>query len=94
MENPNVSVGRIVHYVLPDGRSNGQCWPAMVVAVLTDSPTSMVNLQVFTNMINDGEDTPLVWKTSVMAGEYLNDVLGTWHWPERAAIPVGGKSSS
>lgn len=47
-------VGRIVNYVLPDGRSAGQVRPAIVVRVWNDVSSDLIaqgycNLQVFTD---------------------------------------------
>lgn len=74
------SVGRIVHYVLPDGRNRGTHRPALIVAVWSET---IVNLQVFTDGPNDGNDyvTGQVWRTSVRFAEEGD--FGTWHWPER-----------
>lgn len=69
-------IGQIVGYVLPDGRSNGQVRPAIIVNVWTDE---MVNLQVF---IDDSNDYPYatapVWVTSVHYDESKSG--RTWHW--------------
>ena len=92
------SVGRIVHYVLPDG----QCRAAIIVRVW-DLRT--VNLSVFGDGQNDahmykvlapdlrGVDGELVvHRTSVSHDEAGVDPggpprgdshAGTWHWPER-----------
>ncbi|MBL1176880.1 hypothetical protein [Pantanalinema sp. GBBB05] len=72
----SVSVGSIVNYVLPDGRSEGQIRPAIVVRKWSDT---CVNLQVLTDGDNDypGKDGTL-WKTSVT---YSEDKLPyTWHF--------------
>lgn len=77
--------GRIVHYVLPDGRHAGEHRPAIVVKVWPGAGS--IQLQVFT----DGGDTPplsndglpqVMWKTSVVHNE-AEKRPGTWHWPER-----------
>jgi len=71
------SVGRIVHYVLPDGPSAGAHRPAIIVRVWS---AQCVQLQVFTDGSNDGPGykSGLVWRTSVLLGLDEN----TWHWPE------------
>ena len=83
-----VSVGRIVHYVLPNGRNPGEHRPAIVVNVWgTPTPdyTPAVQLQVFTDSTNDFVEGPgsngLLWATSVSHDEEHR--IGTWHWPER-----------
>ena len=80
--------GRIVHYVLESGRSQGQHRPAIVVRN-NQGERGSVNLQVFIDGSNDylgqgkdGEWFPTRWKTSVHYDE--NKKPGTWHWPERA----------
>ena len=79
MEQP--TVGRIVHYVLSDGRSAGEHRPGIIVRVWEDGHG--VQLQVFTDGSNDGPQfaSGLYWATSV---EYDDGGRpGTWHWPER-----------
>ena len=85
--------GRIVHYVLPDGRSKGEHRPAIVVKVWRVGEASyppengVSNLQVFTDFSNDYDGdhpghTGQFWATSV---EYnAEKELGTWHWIEPA----------
>lgn len=89
-----VTVGRIVHYVMP----NGEHRPAIVVRVWGDghSGAQRVQLQVFTDGSNDvhtpaGEHPEFVsgiyWATSVLHQEPTEEVPDperTWHWPERA----------
>ncbi len=72
-----VTVGRIVHYVMPDMQHR----PAIVVRVW--GPTC-VNLQVITDGSNDGQQFAHghVWRTSVLHDEDTKAV-NTWHWPER-----------
>lgn len=77
MDQPKPTVGRIVHYVLPEGRNAGEHRPAIVTRVWSDV---CVQLQVFTDGENDGLAN-VEWRTSI-----LNDEAGapnTWHWPER-----------
>lgn len=72
------SVGRIVHYVLPDGRSKGEVRPAIIIRVWSQT---CVNLQVFIDHTNDYPIPQVedLWRTSVMEGD--KDQLGTWFWP-------------
>lgn len=76
------SVGRIVHYVLPEGAGRGHDRPAVIVRVWEEHPThrSAVNLMVFTDSMNDGLPE-IYWQTS----RYQDDghEFGTWHEPER-----------
>jgi len=75
------SLGRVVHYVLPDGNNAGDHRPAIIVRVWPDT----VNLQVFydgdgTPHMNDGQLNTL-WKLSVPFS--AEPKPGTYHWPER-----------
>lgn len=85
-----LTVGRIVHYVLQEGRNAGQPRAAMVVRVL-DSPVvpdGVVNLHVMLDGLNDAgaenqvPDHMSAWVTSVHYSEEPKP--GTWHWPPRA----------
>lgn len=86
------SPGRIVHYVLPDGNYPGEHRPAIIVKVWNDKdgnpqPDSLVNLQVFTDSVNDfitahPGGSGIMWRTSVHNDED-EKALGTFHWPER-----------
>jgi hypothetical protein len=78
----NPTVGRIVHYTLPDGRSAGEVRPAIVVRIWDDSYRA-IQLQVFVDQTNDGFENGVVWKTSVMQSESGDSELGRWHWPKR-----------
>lgn len=88
-----ITIGRIVHYVLADGKHR----PAFVVAVWPDEfpqnaedPTG-VNLQVFVDGTNDAsagqrpyydeQTRGSMWITS--AGFASAPSPGTWHWPEK-----------
>lgn len=75
--------GRIVHYVLPDGRSKGEHRPAIVVKVW-NKEIGYVNLQVFTDFSNDGVpyESGQYWATSVNYSE--DPQPRTWHWIEKA----------
>lgn len=84
-----LAIGRIVHFVLPSGRSAGQHRPAIVVRLWgtpTADYTPAVQLQVLTDGTNDFDrETPgadgLLWATSVPYSEEPKPY--TWHWPER-----------
>jgi hypothetical protein len=70
--------GRIVHYVMPDNQHR----PAIVVRVWDVSYCEgYVNLQVFTDRLNDGCEN-VEWKTSICYSE--NKEENTWHWIEPA----------
>ena len=87
--------GRIVHYVL----ANGKHRPAIVVEDWQDGET--VNLQVFldgsndaTAEIHDGSagvvfeherTVGIAWRTSVAYADAKKKLVGSWHWPEREA---------
>jgi hypothetical protein len=94
-----ISIGRLVHFVLP----NGEHRPAIVVRVWPDEfPNNTeektgVNLQVFLDGTNDNEayaGLPLPAKINTLHGTMLYTsaqyamtpdglLPGTWHWPER-----------
>ncbi len=82
------STGRIVHYVLREGRNAGEHRPAIITKVWGDPAVQDVHvqLQVFTDATNDFPtglgSNGLLWATSVMQDEE-SQALGTWHWPER-----------
>lgn len=89
MQPQQPSIGRVVHYVLPEGARRGEVRPAVITRVLTliDAPSNpgMCNLQVLLDGSNDGLDGALggiAWKGSVLYSEA--PVAGTWHWPPRA----------
>lgn len=71
-------VGADVYYVLYDGQRR----PAVVVR---DWGNNMVNLQVFTDGLNDfatgdpGSDG-ILWATSVHYAPAASMTPGTWHW--------------
>lgn len=86
------SVGRIVHYVLPEGNYPGEHRPAIIVKVWGDEngnpqSDSLVNLQVFTDNVNDfitahPGGSGILWRTSVHHDEDIKEP-GTYHFPER-----------
>lgn len=85
------SIGRIVHFVMPDGQHR----PAIIVHVWhhpaeAATPESLVNLQVFPDGTNDMERHELhvptmLWRTSI-AQQPEGMLAGTWHAPERAPM--------
>ncbi|MFA5836210.1 MAG: hypothetical protein WC837_04555 [Bellilinea sp.] len=83
--------GRIVHYVMPDGKHR----PAIIVRVWDKAHTNgCVNLTVFTDWTNDSRGPDYVmdadcaagkmWRTSVLFDGNTDPAPGTWHWIERA----------
>jgi hypothetical protein len=88
MANQVPSVGRIVHYVMSDGRYPGEHRPAIIVKVWEEgNPDSFVQLQVFTDGPNDyfSPTDPgysgIAWRTSVHHDE-TEKKQASWHWPE------------
>jgi hypothetical protein len=81
-----VSIGRIVHYTLPEGRHAGQIRPAIVVHVWGEDHPS-VQLQVFTDSDKDERSNDalpqVMWKTSVEESKTGEPEFGRWHWPKR-----------
>ncbi|MBA2285849.1 MAG: hypothetical protein H0W02_10220 [Ktedonobacteraceae bacterium] len=90
-----LAVGRIVHYVLESGRSQGDHRPAIVVRDWKQD-NGLVNIHVFTDGLNDGLESSsynpeqnvvfpvisTIWRTSIHYSEEKEP--GTWHWPEKA----------
>ncbi len=74
------SLGRIVHFILPDGQHR----PAIIVRIWDVVPTdkSMVQLQVFTDGTNDRLQN-VEWRKSVHQ-DPAAATPGTWHEPERS----------
>jgi hypothetical protein len=84
MEDFKPAIGRIVHFVLSEGRGQGEHRPAIIVRVWDQHEhggVPLVNLQVFTDQLNDGIDAGTAWRTSVPFDAEKG--LGSWHWPER-----------
>lgn len=78
------SIGRIVHYVLEDKYGEKQHRPAIIVRIWNEgTEQEMVQLQVFTDGTNDGEQfaSGLFWATSIHHSD--EHEVGTYHWPER-----------
>jgi len=75
------SIGRIVHFVLPDGPSKDDHRPAIIVRVWGSS----VQLQVFTDGENDGAKyaNNIYWATSVPYADPSENKPYSYHWPER-----------
>lgn len=81
--NQELSIGRIVHFVLNSGANAGAHRPAMVVGVANEYTS---DLQVFTNgtkgEMPKGDSLPNVfWKPKAIQDE-VGKTPGTWHWPE------------
>jgi len=72
-------IGKIVHYVLPDGPYLGEHRPAIIIKAW--SPET-VQLGVFMDGTNDGlsDGQLMAWQTSVLHDKNLG--VGTWHFPE------------
>jgi hypothetical protein len=81
------SIGRAVHYVLPDGPEGDNHRSATIVRVWSGG---MVNLQVLLdsgpngNGNDKGYTSSLVWKTSIHQDED-EKLPNTWHFPEYVA---------
>jgi hypothetical protein len=81
--------GRIVHYVLPDGRHPGECRAAVVVRAWdrdASGGNGCSNLTVLTDGSNDfgqaADDPapPIARRTSIVFDAERKP--GTWHWPQ------------
>lgn len=75
---PGLTEGRIVHFVLPNGKHR----PAIIVHVWNNDRPYSCQLQVFTDAANDGLAN-VEWRTSVAFDED-GEKAGTWHWIEYA----------
>ncbi len=82
MDPNKLAIGRVVHFVLPEGPNVGQCRPGFVVRVWSQESC---NLQVFTDtgptQRENDQMGPILWETSVLHNQ--NRTAGTWHhWNE------------
>jgi hypothetical protein len=82
-----VTIGRVVHYVMPDGTTER---PAIITQVWNQLDNAagpgMSNITVFPDGLNDGRISPQFSNGTVCLGSvsYSQDKLpNTWHWPER-----------
>jgi len=82
-----LTVGRMVHYLRP----NGLCRPAVVLHVWDagrEDGDGLVQLAIFQDGTNDDpyEGKMLGWGSSVAYSSEPSDTgpRQTWHWPERA----------
>lgn len=80
--------GRIVHFVLPCGRSEGQIRPAIVTRVWRDADgksqeNGVCQLTVFVDQVNDNLDQTFAASSAVYDGSD-SPAKGTWHWIPRA----------
>lgn len=73
------SIGRVVHFVIPEGPHAGEHRPAIIVQIWTGS---YVNLHVFFDGTNDGPIHGQPWQTSVQFDPSETPMVRTWHWPE------------
>ena len=73
----DLHVGKIVHYILGDGPSKGECRPAIVVKIWNEE-TGSAQLIVFMDGTNDGliPGDFFLWATSVLPGKSG----GEWHF--------------
>lgn len=73
-------VGLIVGYVMNSPKAANQIRPAIITRVWDAEPTveSMVQLQVFTDGLNDMSQN-VEWRTSVHQDAGDVPALGTWH---------------
>lgn len=87
------TIGRIVHYRLPDRYEGDNRWrPAMVVNSF-DGTTHNANLTVFLDGLNDVRDANLIESVGLRVGLFLSvgsasegEKPGNWRWPPVAVI--------
>lgn len=77
-----LTIGRMVHFVLDTGPSAGEHRPAVVVRVW-NKEQGYVQLQVFTDGSNDGFTENVIWRTSVRP-DPSGQAAYSWHWIEKA----------
>lgn len=82
MTIPGFAIGRMVHYVLPEGPSIGEHRPAVIVAIWNHE-TGACNLQVFVDGSNDAfpRMQGTLWATTALY-DSENKAGHTWHFPE------------
>lgn len=71
---PIPTIGRVVHYVQPNGPHAGEIRPAIITRVL---PDDQVNLQVMLDGPNDQGCTPWV---GTVKHDQDGKAKNTWHW--------------
>jgi hypothetical protein len=83
LDVPPPSLGRIVHFVLPDGPHAGQSRAAIITSV---HGPKLVNLTVFLDQSGDmGQGKDFQITDRYWSRDYGPDgAPGTWHWPPRA----------
>lgn len=90
--NQKPSIGRIVHFVMPDRTHR----PATIVrcyegefyanlSVTLDGENDRNNLCTLAAMPPGITVSSHLWRGSVMA-DFTENQAGTWHWPEREAV--------
>lgn len=81
-DGPKPTIGRIVHYVLPDGLNAMAHRPAIITDVREDGT---VDMQVFTTGDGSGvgDGLPGVFRQAAVRADEKDRMAGTWHWPER-----------
>jgi hypothetical protein len=78
--------GRIVHYVLPDGRRTGEHRPAMVIDV-PDPEAGVAHLAVYTVPDQDydmHQHPGIIFFARATKFDPTAEMQGTWHWIERS----------
>ncbi len=76
------TLGRVIHYVLPDGRRAGEVRAAMVTNVFPSAADGMCNGTVFLDQLNDADSKGFFG--SAKFDDSATPAQGTWHWPPRA----------
>jgi len=79
----------LVHYVWTGPRNAGECRPA---AVVREWPGGVLNLAVFPDGTNDGEERMAVWATSATHG--TDGTPGTWHHARECSPDQGATEPS
>lgn len=85
------TIGRIIHYVLPDGKNLGEVRAAMVTNVFPGVDEGICNGTVFLDELNDSGSSRYFgsakYDESTRGDPDIVGVVhykpGTWHWPPR-----------
>lgn len=77
---PPPTIGRVAHYVLPDGLGKGEHRPAMIVRTFNDPSLVCLRLWLDPDRDVDLYDDPIAsWRSAVHFDP--DGSIGTWYWP-------------
>ncbi len=85
MSQQQASVGRVIHYVLKEGRSAGQHRPGIIVNTFGQADAQIVNARIFLDWSNDADNEfarDLEGHAFSAPRDDEGKELGSWHFPE------------